>query len=69
MRPDGTGTEQLTTGLAVDNDPSWSPDGRAIAFSRDDGSGRPQVYVVVLDTGEATQITDAAGGARFPDWR
>lgn len=69
MRPDGTGTEQLTTGPAIDNDPTWSPDGRAIAFSRDDGSGVAQIYVVVLETGEATQITDTAGGAKFPDWR
>jgi hypothetical protein len=68
MRPNGTDAQQLTTGPAIDNDPTWSPDGRAIAFHRDDGSGTAQVWVLVLDTAEATQITDAAGGAKFPDW-
>ena len=69
MRPDGTGIERLTTGPAIDHDPTWSPDGRAIAFTRDEGTGVRQVYVLVLGSGDPMQITDAARGAKSPDWR
>ncbi len=46
MNPDGSGTKQLTHNKKTDNGPTWSPDGRTIAFERDFdfdryGSGTP----------------------------
>lgn len=33
VRPDGTGTRQLTSGPGEATEPTWSPDGRRIAFA------------------------------------
>ncbi|HEY6566385.1 MAG TPA: hypothetical protein VI341_02610 [Actinomycetota bacterium] len=46
MNPDGSGSKQLTHNRKTDNGPTWSPDGRTIAFERDFdfdryGSGTP----------------------------
>ncbi len=48
MNADGTGKRNLTRNPANDGSPSWSPDGRRIAFvsNRD---GRPEAYVMNAD--------------------
>ncbi len=47
---------QLTTGLARDFNPRFSPDGRQIAFisTRDE---KPQLYVIMANGGEARRLT------------
>lgn len=40
ISPDGTGRVQLTTGLADDDLPLWSPDGQWVAFLRTSPSGQ-----------------------------
>ena len=49
-------TRQMTGGRAVDAGARWSPDGRTIAFMSDRG-GKPQLYLLPVDGGEARQLT------------
>ncbi len=53
---DGAAPWQLTTALAKDTGPRWSPDGTRIAFVSD-RSGEKQVWVIPLDGGEARVLT------------
>lgn len=54
-------TIQLTHGDWEDYAPAWSPDGNSIAFlSRRDG--KPQIYFLSLDGGEARKITSLPQG-------
>ncbi len=57
----------LTQGIASDTNPTWSPDGREIAFqsTRD---GKPQIYVISSSGGEARQLTRLPQGANAPAW-
>src|SRR5262249_34609490 len=45
---------------------TFSPDGRWIAYSSNDGSGAPQVFVQPFPVGEKTQISRTSGGQ--PIW-
>jgi len=47
---------QLTQHFAIDTEPTWSPDGKQIAFTSDRG-GQPQIYVVSSSGGEAKRVT------------
>ncbi len=58
-------TRNLTeTSDAHDRLPSWSPDGRKIAFVSDT-SGEEQVYVVDQDGGEPEQLTEGVRGRLY----
>jgi dipeptidyl aminopeptidase/acylaminoacyl peptidase len=50
-----------------DNSPSWSPDGKTLAFlsSRD---GNSQVYLLPMDGGEAKKLTTLSSGADLFKW-
>ena len=47
---------RLTRNSAIDTEPTWSPDGKSIAFVSD-RSGRPQVYKMSSSGGRAERIT------------
>jgi dipeptidyl aminopeptidase/acylaminoacyl peptidase len=58
-----TPPKQLTFGIRSDNSPTWSPDGKNIAFSR---SG--QIWILPTEGGEAWQLTEKKGGAFGAQW-
>ena len=58
---------QLTFGDKNDGQPSWSPDGKQLAFVRKDGE-KSQIWLLPLGGGEAHAITKAAHGASQPRW-
>ena len=67
----GGPARQLTAG-PHDSSPAWSPDGRLLAFlraSEKDGKPQPaQIYLLVMDGGEARPLTDLPKGAGGPVW-
>lgn len=65
MRPDGTGQTRLTRDPAYDAHPTWSPDGRKIAFDRDF-----DLWVMNADGSNQHKIADyGADPAWSPDGR
>jgi TolB protein len=59
---DGSGRENLTSGPGEDTDPSWSPDGRRLAFVRDGA-----VYVIRADGANMKRVTAGASPSWAPD--
>ncbi|GAC1703032.1 MAG: S9 family peptidase [Candidatus Acidiferrum sp.] len=57
---------QLTSS-GQDSSPAWSPDGRTIAFISSRG-GKPQVYLLSMDGGEARQLTQLSTGVDIVKW-
>lgn len=58
---------QWTFGQGKTSSPVWSPDGNQLAFvsSRD---GKPQIYILSKNGGEARQVTFSKNGATNPVW-
>jgi dipeptidyl aminopeptidase/acylaminoacyl peptidase len=54
---------QLTASEKPLSDPQWSPDGRRLAFVRDD-----EIWVMEADGSRLTRVVGAPGGARYPRW-
>ena len=71
---DGGNLRRLTNNRHDDYSPSWSPDGKRIAFSSDrDGhviDGRPtsEIYVMEADGGNSQNLTNNPGNDRDPSW-
>ncbi len=77
-----TGAARQYTSGPNDTSPAWSPDGAQLAFvrgaahpvkpknaaERDQGVGRPQLFVMPADGGEARQLTRHRYGAGNPVW-
>lgn len=64
----GGPVRRLTTGLGGDvRSPSWSPDGKKIAFSVGDRAAS-DLYVLDLPTGAVRQLTKNAGRNATPAW-
>ncbi|BCL78431.1 putative peptidase YuxL [Ktedonobacteria bacterium brp13] len=74
---------RFTAGPANANDPQWSPDGRWLAFVSERkgepvakdadakeklGIGKPQIWLLPVDGGEARQLTFMEHGASSPIW-
>ncbi len=82
VAPASGGEARAFTSGPNDSSPRWSPDSRYIAFvrapagkvepknqaERERGVGKPQVWVLPADGGEARQLTFAREGAHDPVW-
>jgi dipeptidyl aminopeptidase/acylaminoacyl peptidase len=58
---------RYTYGPKKDNHPRWSADGSQLLFVSD-RDGKPQVYVMPADGGEARRVTSLENGVGFPAW-
>ena len=64
----GGDATQLTSGMAFDAQPRFSPDGARIVFTSD-RSGGQNVWIVSLDGTDTTQVTKGASNrTESPDW-
>lgn len=73
MNPDGTDKIRLTEReKTYDYFPTWSPDGRHIAFNsstQHDHNGDWQLYIIEVQTKKTQLVFDSPGNDVFPDWR
>jgi len=67
ITPDGQKRLQLTTGLGVDDSPSWSPDGRHLVFSST-VEGKSQIYMINADGKDLERITFTGTHNSAPSW-
>ncbi len=80
---EGGEARRFTTGPAKAHSPAWSPDGRWLAFvseregeatgkdekeQKQQGKGKPQIWLIPTDGGEARQLTFMQHGASHPVW-
>jgi len=65
MNADGSRKRKLTRDRASDDLPTWSPDGRRIAFLHGRGRGRGQLYVVNADGSGLRILGRIAGPALY----
>ncbi len=63
----GSDPRRLTAAPGADNNPRWSPNGKAIAFIST-RSGAPQVWMINPEGGEAWQVTTLTTGAAGVVW-
>jgi Tol biopolymer transport system component len=65
MLADGTDTRRLTSTKENDGHPTWSPDGRTIAFAR---SAPSRIYVMNADGTGAKRLTKSLADEADPAW-
>jgi Tol biopolymer transport system component len=58
---------RITFDEGLQNEPTWSPDGRYIAYSSDRG-GKFDIWVQQVSVGNPVQITKGPGNNWQPDW-
>ena len=69
MLPDGTGMKQITEGHGDDREPSFSPDGKTIAFASDRAfKGNYDIWTVDVATGKVKQVTNSDVDCYEPTW-
>jgi dipeptidyl aminopeptidase/acylaminoacyl peptidase len=64
----GGRSRSLVRGMRDLQLPSWSPDGRTIAFIAKVGAGKEQIYTVPASGGTPTEVGDAPNGVQQMAW-
>lgn len=59
--------EQVTVHRRADLSPTWSPDGRSLAFTSD-RTGRPQIYIMKADGSDVRRLTFTGRYNAAPSW-
>ncbi len=66
---DGSGARVFTSGPRSDSHPRWSPDGSFLAFLSDRiEDGKPQIYLIAREGGEARALTEEKGSLLSFQW-
>lgn len=68
MNPDGSDIRQLTTSFLIDSLPSWSPDGRKIAYSGNVSSSNAEVLLINADGSGRKALTNDPAADGDPTW-
>jgi dipeptidyl aminopeptidase/acylaminoacyl peptidase len=69
VRTEGGAPRRLTTAQASDSAPTWSPDGKRVAFVSKRGEDETSaLYVIPIDGGEAEQLLEMPFGLMAPKW-
>ncbi|MDE0300618.1 MAG: DPP IV N-terminal domain-containing protein [Candidatus Poribacteria bacterium] len=67
MDADGRNPRKVTTHDEEDGNPTWSPDGRQIAFESNRNGGNIQIWVIDADGKNPVRLTDGVWD-RHPSW-
>jgi TolB protein len=67
VNPDGSNARRLTAGPGDNQGPSWSPNGRHIAFQTSRLGGW-QIFAMLADGTEQNPITRGTGERTSPSW-
>jgi TolB protein len=67
---DGTDLKQLTASQGNNEDPSWAPDGKHLAFSSDrlGRYSRTHIYIMRADGANQRQVTKEGLQNKAPGW-
>ncbi|MBA2299281.1 MAG: PD40 domain-containing protein, partial [Chloroflexi bacterium] len=63
LRGSGAPATQITASEKPIGDPQWSPDGRRLAFVREE-----EIWIVEADGSRLTKVVAKPGGGREPQW-
>jgi dipeptidyl aminopeptidase/acylaminoacyl peptidase len=66
IRADGSGLRQITTDASAEFDPTWSPDGRLVAFLSDRDNRVPQLFYADPECKRVQQLTVSVGAKEQP---
>ena len=67
-REDGSSARRITTDHSGGEDPTWSPDGEQLVFSRRFGDYSTELFVIGRDGTGERQLTDTPGRNYGPAW-
>ncbi len=67
INADGSDHRPLTSGLANDSSPRWSPDGQRLLYTSNNG-GSTQLFVRWMDTGQIARLTQLTNSPDGLSW-